>query len=163
MHMQAKNLFITQRIPADLPQVWDFFSSPANLAAITPAELRFTVLSEPFQGDSAYEGQIIEYTVRPLARIPIYWMTEITHVRSLEYFVDEQRIGPYRMWHHQHHFKPIPGGTEMTDIVHYSLPLGWLGSPMLPLVKKKLNEIFSYRALKTSEHFGVWKNQGASE
>ena len=160
--MRARNLIFTQNIPADIRQVWDFFSSPANLAAITPVSLDFTVLSDTFR-DKAYEGQIIEYTVKPLAGISVYWMTEITHVKELEYFVDEQRVGPYKLWHHQHHFRVIPGGTEMTDIVHYALPMGWLGSPMLPVVRRKLGQIFHYRSLKTIELFGIWKNVGAAD
>jgi ligand-binding SRPBCC domain-containing protein len=160
--MRVRNLNITQKIPADLRQVWDFFSTPVNLTAITPPFLDFTILSGSFR-DKAYEGQIIEYTVKPIAGIPIYWMTEITHVRDLEYFVDEQRVGPYKLWHHQHHFKAIPGGVEMTDMVHYSLPMGLLGMPLLPVVKKKLDKIFAYRSFKTAQQFGDWKNPASDD
>jgi ligand-binding SRPBCC domain-containing protein len=154
--MRPENLTMIQKIPADLERVWHFFSSPDNLSVITPPSLGFHILST-FGEERIYAGQIIEYTVKPLLGIPLYWMTEITHVRDLEYFVDEQRVGPYKLWHHQHHFTVIPGGVEMTDIVHYALPLGWLGRPFLPLVRHKLDEIFSFRAQKTAELLGTWK------
>ena len=102
-----------------------------------------------------YAGQIIEYTVKPILGIPLYWMTEITHVQDLQFFVDEQRFGPYTMWHHQHHFKAIDGGVEMTDIVHYKLPLWFLGDiANSAFVKKQLNGIFDYRFKKVEALFG---------
>lgn len=105
-----------------------------------------------------YAGQIIEYKVRPVAGIPVYWMTEITQVKDREYFIDEQRFGPYALWHHQHHFRPIPGGVEMTDIVHYKNPLGFLGRLANRLfVARKLEHIFQYRYKKVEELFGTWK------
>ena len=111
-----------QQIPISLDEAWDFFSNPANLANITPDGMGFKTISK-FHGDTMYAGQVIEYKVSPVLGIPLYWMTEITHVDDKKYFVDEQRYGPYNMWHHQHHFKTIDGGVEMTDIVHYKLPL----------------------------------------
>jgi ligand-binding SRPBCC domain-containing protein len=105
-----------------------------------------------------YPGQIIEYKVRPVLGIPLYWMTEITHVADQQYFVDEQRFGPYSLWHHQHHFKAVEGGVEMTDIVHYKLPLGWLGDIANNLfVKAQLKKIFAYRYQKTEALFGKTK------
>lgn len=93
-----------------------------------------------------YPGQIIEYKVSPVLGIPIYWMTEITHVEAHQFFVDEQRFGPYRLWHHQHHFKEVEGGVEMVDIVHYKIPFGWLGDlANFLFVRKKLKTIFNYR------------------
>ena len=93
-----------------------------------------------------YAGQIIEYKVSPVLGIPLYWMTEITHVEQHKFFVDEQRFGPYSMWHHQHHFREVPGGVEMTDIVHYKMPFWFLGDIANTLfVKKQLNDIFNYR------------------
>jgi ligand-binding SRPBCC domain-containing protein len=142
-------------IPADLPQVWKFFCDPSNLALITPPSLRFKVLYAS-SNDQIYPGQIIEYTVRPLAGVPLYWMTEITQVRDQEYFADEQRLGPYRLWHHQHHFRVIPGGVEMTDIVHYALPWDPLSRPFLPLVRQKLDDIFAFRTKKAEELWGSW-------
>jgi ligand-binding SRPBCC domain-containing protein len=99
-----------------------------------------------------YEGLMIEYTVKPLLGIPMNWVTEIKTVKDLKFFVDEQRVGPYKIWHHEHHFKEVDGGVEMTDIVSYALPLGFLGRLMHPiLVKKKLEEIFDFR-FKAVEH-----------
>lgn len=139
------SLKTVQTIPISLDQAWEFFSSPANLSVITPKKLKFKILSK-HHGEKMYAGQIIEYTVRPLLGIPLYWMTEITHVKRMEYFVDEQRFGPYSFWHHQHHFKEVEGGVEMTDIVHYKLPLYFLGSlANTILVKNQLRQIFDYR------------------
>ncbi|MBK7433153.1 MAG: SRPBCC family protein [Chitinophagaceae bacterium] len=144
-----------QQIPVSLEKAWDFFSSPANLQTITPDNLGFRIISK-HHGEIMYPGQIIEYTVRPLLGIPLYWMTEITHVEDQQYFVDEQRFGPYRMWHHQHHFKAIEGGVEMTDIVHYKLPLWLLGDiANSVLVKKQLKGIFDYRFRKVEDLFGT--------
>ena len=134
-----------QTIPCSLEKAWDFFSNPANLSEITPKELKFTTVSK-YHGDKMYPGQIIEYKVHPVLGIPLYWMTEITHVEQHKYFVDEQRYGPYRLWHHQHHFKEVPGGTEMTDIVHYKLPFWFFGDIANALmVRRQLREIFDYR------------------
>jgi len=101
-----------------------------------------------------YGGQIIEYTVRPILNIPLYWMTEITQVEHLKYFVDVQRFGPYSLWHHQHHFKAVEGGVEMTDIVHYKLPFWFLGDIANSLfVKRQLKSIFDYRFTAVAKRF----------
>jgi len=145
---------LQQNIPVSLEKAWDFFSSPANLQTITPAHLGFKIISAN-HGDKMYPGQVIEYKVSPLLGIPLYWMTEITHVEDLRYFVDEQRYGPYKLWHHQHHFKAVAGGVEMTDIVHYQLPFWFLGDMANSLfVKKQLKGIFDYRFRKVEELFG---------
>jgi ligand-binding SRPBCC domain-containing protein len=134
-----------QVLPISLEKAWDFFSSPANLAEITPKNLGFNIISK-HHGEKMYAGQIIEYKVSPVLGIPLYWMTEITHVAQHKFFVDEQRFGPYSMWHHQHHFREVPGGVEMTDIVHYKMPFWFLGDIANTLfVKKQLNDIFNYR------------------
>ena len=134
-----------QLIKISMDEAWDFFSSPANLQKITPEKLGFKIVSK-HHGEKMYAGQIIEYYVKPLFGIPLYWMTEITHVVDKKYFIDEQRFGPYSMWHHQHHFKETPEGIEMTDIVHYKLPFGILGEMAHSLfVKKQLKGIFDYR------------------
>ncbi len=134
-----------QFLPIKIEEAWDFFSSPANLKKITPPELGFNIISE-HHGDAMYAGQLVEYTVKPLLGIPLYWMTEITHVEPMKYFVDEQRYGPYSFWHHQHHFKKIDGGVEMTDIVHYKIPFWFLGDiANTLLVKKQLEKIFDFR------------------
>jgi ligand-binding SRPBCC domain-containing protein len=139
------SLKTVQVLPISLEKAWDFFSSPANLAEITPKNLGFNIISK-HHGEKMYAGQIIEYKVSPVLGIPLYWMTEITHVAQHKFFVDEQRFGPYSMWHHQHHFKEVPGGVEMTDIVHYKLPFWFLGDIANSIfVKKQLNDIFDYR------------------
>jgi len=144
-----------QRLPVSLEEAWHFFSSPQNLADITPANLRFNIISK-YHGEKMYAGQVIEYKIRPVLNIPLYWMTEITHVEEMKYFVDEQRFGPYAMWHHQHHFKLIEGEVEMTDIVHYKLPLWFLGDIANWLfVKNQLKEIFEYRYKKASQLFKI--------
>ncbi len=145
-----------QKIPISLEQAWDFFSKPDNLKEITPSNLGFNIISK-HHGSTMYSGQIIEYTVKPILGIPLYWMTEITHVIDKQYFVDEQRFGPYSLWHHQHHFKEIEGGVEMTDIVHYKLPLWILGDiAQVIMVKSQLNGIFSHRYIAVEERFGKW-------
>lgn len=152
--MSVHNLKTVQVLPVSLEKAWDFFSSPANLAAITPAHMGFNIISA-HHGAKMYAGQIIEYTVKPLFGIPLYWMTEITTVVEGRYFIDEQRFGPYSLWHHQHHFKEIDGGVEMTDIVHYKLPLWFLGDIANGLfVRKQLDGIFNYRYKKVEELFG---------
>lgn len=154
--MAVHSVKTVQKIPISLEQAWNFFSSPANLQVITPARMGFKTISK-HHGEKMYAGQIIEYKVKPLLGIPIYWMTEITHVEDKRYFIDEQRFGPYDMWHHQHHFKAIEGGVEMTDIVHYKNPLWFLGElANILFIKNQLKAIFSYRFLKTEELFGKW-------
>ena len=146
-----------QNLPISLEEAWSFFSRPDNLKDITPQKLGFKVLSK-YHGEMMYPGQIIEYKVSPIAGIPLYWMTEITHVENGKYFVDEQRFGPYTLWHHQHHFKPIAGGVQMTDIVHYKLPLWFLGDIANTLfVERQLRDIFDFRFKKAEELFGKWK------
>jgi len=117
--MSIHTLKRVQQLPISIEKAWDFFGSPNNLTKITPAYMDFQVKSEPDFLKKMYAGQIITYTVKPLLGIPLFWMTEITHVQPGEFFVDEQRTGPYSMWHHQHHFKPIPGGVEMTEIFDF--------------------------------------------
>ena len=142
-----------QFVKTDLQTCWDFFSSPANLKRITPSYMGFDVKTEV--PTKMYEGLIIAYTVKPLLGIPVEWVTEITHVKDKSFFVDEQRKGPYTMWHHEHHFKEVDGGVEMTDIVSYIIPLGFLGKIVQPfLVQPKLEEIFAYRFKIVEEVFG---------
>jgi len=145
-----------QRLPITVEEAWDFFSSPKNLKTITPPYMGFHIKSG---GESPmYAGMLIKYTVTPLLGIPMKWVTEITHVEDKEFFVDEQRVGPYSIWHHEHHFKAIPNGVEMTDIVNYKLPLGFIGEWLEPfIVKRKVEEIFEYRNIKMLELFGEYK------
>jgi ligand-binding SRPBCC domain-containing protein len=144
----------TQELPISLEEAWAFFSSPKNLAKITPKELGFVVHGNV--PEVMYPGLFIEYTVSPLLGIPMRWVTEITHVREGSYFVDEQRVGPYAIWHHEHFFESVPGGVKMTDVVHYKVPLGILGNLVHPwLVRPKLEQIFSYRWAANERMFGT--------
>jgi ligand-binding SRPBCC domain-containing protein len=147
-----------QNIPTNLDTAWDFFSKPNNLKKITPSHLGFEIISK-HHGSEMYAGQIIEYKVKPIMGIPLYWMTEITHVVPQQYFIDEQRFGPYSLWHHQHHFKPINGGVEMTDIVHYKIPLSFLGDiANTIMVKNQLKTIFNHRYTAVEKIFGQWNS-----
>ncbi|MBC7775744.1 MAG: SRPBCC family protein [Phycisphaerae bacterium] len=154
--MSVHSLKSIQRLPISPEKVWDFFSNPMNLKVITPEHLGFHVTSDPdFSARKMYAGQVITYTVKPILGIPLFWMTEITHVQEDQFFVDEQRVGPYALWQHQHHFKTIPGGVEMTDLIHYRLPLGWLGDFANWLfVRRQLKGIFDFRTKKLVELFG---------
>ncbi|MGR6087366.1 MAG: SRPBCC family protein [Arcticibacter sp.] len=155
--MKIYELEKTQKLPISIEKAWDFLSSPANLSKITPPYMGFEITSG-FKGEKMYAGQIINYLVKPVAGIPMRWTTEITHVHEPHYFVDEQRFGPYVMWHHKHFLKAIPEGVEMRDLIHYALPLGPLGSLANTLfVKKQLNDIFTYRKFVLEEMFGKVK------
>lgn len=146
-----------QVINCTLDEAWEFFSSPRNLKEITPDYLGFEITS-PDLADKMYEGQIISYKVSPLLGIKMNWMTEITHVEHKKYFVDNQRFGPYTMWHHQHWFEEVPNGVKMKDIITYVMPLGPLGQIAHSLfVRKKLEGIFEYRTVVTDRLFGAMK------
>jgi ligand-binding SRPBCC domain-containing protein len=154
--MSLHQLKTTQKIPATLEQVWDFISSPRNLSKITPSYMGFQITNEPI-ADKMYTGQIISYKVSPMLGIKLNWTTEITHVETNKYFIDEQRIGPYSIWHHQHHIREIPGGVEMDDIVSYLPPLGFLGDIANALfIKGQLREIFDYRFKAVEDYFGKY-------
>jgi ligand-binding SRPBCC domain-containing protein len=152
--MPGYHLKRVQFLPISRQQAWDFFSSPTNLNEITPPYMDFRILSN--SSDRIYAGQIITYTVKPVLGIPLFWMTEITHVQDGVYFVDEQRSGPYALWHHTHLFKDVEGGMEMTDLVHYKLPLGFLGRIAHGLfVKKQLEDLFDYRYQVLEKRFST--------
>jgi len=144
-----------QVVNADVRTCWKFFSDPHNLAKITPPALGFRVLSE-LPGE-IYEGMMIEYRVRPLLGVPVTWLTEISRVRPPHYFVDEQRVGPYALWHHEHEFLELDGGrTELVDRIHYVLPLSPLSELAHPLlVAPQLKSIFDYRCQAVEEIFGA--------
>jgi ligand-binding SRPBCC domain-containing protein len=146
----------TQRIPISLEEAWNFFQNPSNLSKITPSEMGFETLSEV--PEKMYPGLFIHYKVSPLFGIKMNWTTEITYVQEPNYFVDEQRVGPYSIWHHEHHFKEIEGGVEMLDRVNYKIPFGVLGKIAHPIVvKSKLEEIFDFRIRAVEEIFGKWE------
>jgi ligand-binding SRPBCC domain-containing protein len=143
--MGVHRLIREQQIPAPPEEVWRYFSRADNLQAITPEYMNFRVTSGDLP-EEIYPGMIITYKVSPVLGIPLFWMTEITHVVPGTLFVDEQRRGPFSMWHHEHHFEARDGGTFMRDIVHYQTPLGPLGEiARMLFVKKQVEGIFSYR------------------
>ena len=153
--MKIYTLHSKQNLPISLEQAWDFLSDPNNLKNITPEYMGFHILRGAER--KMYPGQIIQYIVTPVLNIPTKWVTEITHVVDKQFFVDEQRFGPYALWHHKHFLREIPGGVEMEDIVDYKIPLGILGQMVHPiLVKPKLKEIFNYRQDKLIELFGAF-------
>lgn len=142
-----------QIIHRPVEEIWDFISSPANLKKITPAYMGFDINSEEIE--NMYQGMIISYKVSPLMGIKTTWVTEITQLKENSYFVDEQRVGPYKMWHHQHILEPIEGGTRMKDIVSYQPPFGFLGNIANSLlINKKLKEIFAFRTKVIEDIFG---------
>lgn len=143
-----------QEIPATIDQVWEFISSPRNLKKITPEYMGFEITNEPI-ADVMYAGMIISYKVKPILGIPMNWVTEITHVKDKEYFVDEQRVGPYAIWHHQHKISPIDGGVLMEDIVSYKPPFGILGDIANSLfIRNQLKAIFDFRFIAVEREFG---------
>jgi ligand-binding SRPBCC domain-containing protein len=151
--MKIYHLKRTQILPITLTEAWDFFSTPRNLSRITPSEMGFEILYSS-GGEKTYAGQIIRYKVSILPFVKLHWVTEITHVKEPFYFVDEQRFGPYALWHHQHIFREVPGGVEMTDELNYAIPLGFLGRfAHLVFVGREVNRIFDYRFRVLEEFF----------
>ncbi len=143
-----------QYVNASIEECWAFFSSPGNLQKITPETMGFQITD--FDGKNMYAGQIIQYKVSPLLGIKLPWVTEITFVEEHSYFIDEQRFGPYALWHHKHFFEPTENGVKMTDLVHYALPLGFIGRIMNTLmVEKKLKAIFEHREKMVNQFFNA--------
>jgi len=144
-----------QRFPIKIDEAWEFFSNPLNLEEITPPSLNLVVTNHiPKQ---MHAGMIITYVMEPILKIKMNWITEITNMQEPFFFVDEQRFGPYKFWHHQHIFKEIDGGVEVTDLVHYKIR-GWIFTSLLNdmFVKRELQKIFSYRAAILLKKFGTF-------
>ncbi|MFD2541740.1 cell division inhibitor [Lacinutrix gracilariae] len=153
--MKIYTLHKKQKLPISVDTAWQFLSDPKNLKVITPDYMSFNILSGADR--PMYAGQIIQYIVTPILGIKTKWVTEITHKVNKHYFVDEQRFGPYALWHHKHFIKEIEGGVEMEDIIDYKVPFGFIGQLVqLFLVKPKLNEIFEYRKEKLESLFGTY-------
>lgn len=151
--MKLFSFSIIQKLPISITKAWGFFSNPKNLEQITPPWLALRITSEI--PEEMYPGMIITYDVSPFLRIPVNWVTEITHVDRPHLFVDEQRFGPYRFWHHKHLYREIASGIEMQDLVHYAMPFGFLGRLFGNLVvNKKVIDIFNYRYKVLEELFG---------
>lgn len=148
----------TQFIPRPLDEVWEFFSRPENLNKVTPKEMKFEILTD-IANKPMYEGMIINYKVTPVFGIRLRWTTEIQRIKEGKYFVDEQRFGPYAMWHHEHHFREADGGTYMTDLLHYAIPFGPIGQlANFIMVDSKVEEIFKFRVKAVDELFGKVEN-----
>ena len=155
--MAFYQLFRTQKIPASVDEVWEFISSPSNLKRITPPYMGFDIITENLPA-RMYPGMIIGYKVKPAFGLKMNWLTEITQVSEKEFFIDEQRIGPYKIWHHQHRIKALDKGVLMTDLVTYVPPLAFLGAiANRIMIKNKLNEIFDYRNKMLIEIFGPFE------
>ena len=153
--MKIYQLHAKQNLPISVDEAWKFLSDPKNLKTITPDYMGFNIISGADR--SMFPGQLIQYIVTPVAGIKTKWVTEITHVVDNEFFVDEQRFGPYALWHHKHFLKEIPGGVEMEDLIHYKVPFGIIGQLVNPiLVRPKLEEIFEFRRKKLIELFGEY-------
>lgn len=158
--MKIYTLQTKQKLPISVDKAWEFLSDPKNLKIITPEYMGFDIISGADR--PMFPGQLIQYIVTPIAGIKTKWVTEITHVKDKEYFVDEQRFGPYSLWHHKHFITPIEGGVEMEDIVDYKLPFGIFGQLVHPfLVAPKLKEIFNHRRTKLLAIFGEYSSAKA--
>ncbi len=153
--MQFYSIKSKQHLPISLEKAWAFFSSPNNLQKITPSDMNFNITSDKKDGELMYPGQIISYTLTPVLGIRVKWMTEITHVKEGHYFVDEQRFGPYKLWHHKHTFVVTPNGVDMYDDVNYVIPFGFFGTVAHKLfIRKRIEEIFTHRTKVVEELFG---------
>ena len=159
--MQLYRLDATQLLATDPDTAWEFFSNPANLSVITPPDMKFRITGEP--PEDMYPGMMITYRITPLLGIELSWATEITQLNPPHYFADEQRVGPYSIWHHEHHFQPRAGGVLATDCVHFSLPLDPLSRPVAELlVRPQLKHIFGFRRRALRERFGDLDEHAAS-
>ncbi|MDE2968191.1 MAG: SRPBCC family protein [Chloroflexota bacterium] len=161
--MPIYRLDAAQRLSTDLGSAWEFFSDPRNLAVITPPEMRFRITGEP--PAAIRPGLIITYRLTPLPILPlrVSWATEIAQVEAPYYFADDQVAGPYALWHHEHRFAEVEGGVLASDLVHWSLPLDPISSPVAGLaVMPQLRHIFRFRARKLEELFGNPAEEGPS-
>jgi ligand-binding SRPBCC domain-containing protein len=139
-----KKLVQEQFLPISIEKAWDFFATPKNLNEVTPKDMVFKILGDI--PEKMYQGMFIRYKITPMLNIQLDWCTEITHIQEGQFFVDEQRKGPYNIWHHEHHFKSVEGGVLMTDILHYDVGMGifgWIAGKLF--VDNKVKQIFEYR------------------
>lgn len=151
--MKIYELKSKQKLPISINEAWEFFSDPSKLPELSPSWMHFKVSSLP-EG-AMYPGMIATYTLKPLLGIKLNWVTEITQVKDKSYFIDEQRFGPYRFWHHEHRINEIDGGVQLIDTVHYALPFGMLGQIVHKLnVEKKVQAVFKYRYDTLVDLFG---------
>lgn len=154
--MKMYRLSNTQKLPISLEEAWEFLSNPTQLENITTDELSFQKLHDI--PDKMYEGMLMQLRLKPFLGIPIDWLTEITHIKEKEYFIDEQRVGPFRFWHHEHRVLPIEGGVEIQDTVHYVMPFSIFGRFVHWLfLRKQVENIFIYREETMEKVFGRFK------
>jgi ligand-binding SRPBCC domain-containing protein len=148
-----QRLYRQQLVSASLDEVWAYFATPKNLDEMTPEDMKFEIVHSG--NEKMFQGQLIEYCVQFMPLMKSRWLTEIAHVQEGAYFVDEQRIGPYRFWYHEHRFEAVEGGTQITDQITYDLPFGILGDIVHALwVRGRLKGIFDFRHKKVKELFG---------
>ncbi|WP_296317674.1 SRPBCC family protein [Winogradskyella sp. UBA3174] len=153
--MKIYTLHQKQKLPINLDTAWEFLCNPANLSKLTPSAMNMNIISGADR--PMYAGQILQYSVTPLAGIKTKWVSEITQYEDKKYFVDIQLYGPYALWHHKHFVHVIDGGVEMEDIIDYKVPLGIFGQLMHPvLVKPKLEQVFNYRTQQLEAIFGKY-------
>jgi ligand-binding SRPBCC domain-containing protein len=142
-----------QRLKVSREEAYRFISNPALMGGIIPADLGLQVLNHI--PDRVYEGLLLHYRLKPLFGVPVHWLGEITYCDEPSRFVDEQRLGPFAFWHHEHRLREIPGGVEMSDLIHYAVPFGPLGSVVNTLVLgPRLRRIFDYRESALARKFG---------
>ncbi len=143
--MSYTQIIRKQIIKSDIESIWKFMSSPRNLDEITPKWMNFEITSKN-TNQNMYPGMIITYNVTPFLNLKMVWITEITHIEDHILFIDEQRIGPYKMWHHEHRFEQVDDGILMTDTITYVPPFGLFGMLANHLfIKKRITKIFDYR------------------
>jgi|TARA_B110000908_G_scaffold45324_1_gene55172 ligand-binding SRPBCC domain-containing protein len=147
------SLYAKQIVDKEIDFLWDFFSKPSNLNKLTPEDVEFKIISG--KSDDFYAGKIISYKIKPFKLVTLNWITEISQVKEGSYFIDNQISGPYKMWHHEHHFKSNNDGTtEIIDKVKYKLPFYILGRISHKIfIKRKLIKIFNFRQKKINELF----------
>ncbi|MFT5848316.1 MAG: ligand-binding SRPBCC domain-containing protein [Psychroserpens sp.] len=153
--MKIYTLHKKQKLPITLDEVWAFLCNPANLSKLTPSKMNMEIITGADR--PMYAGQVLQYSVTPIAGIKTKWVSEITQYEDKKYFVDLQRFGPYAFWHHKHFVNEIEGGVEMEDVIDYKVPFGILGQLVQPLiVKPKLEEVFNYRREQLEKLFGKY-------
>lgn len=151
--MKLERIQTIQRLPIQIEEAWDFFTSPKNLSLITPHWLDYRLNLDP--PEYLHPGTIISASIRPIPVISTSWISEITHIRPPQFYITEQRVGPFKLWHHEHHFRAIDEGVEIEDIIMYGMHFGMIGSFVHNVyLRKRLHEIFSYRAQTLEQRFG---------
>lgn len=158
--MKIYRLYRKQILSTDIQTTWKFFTDPGNLSKITPGYINFQITK--LSSSEMYPGMLLTYKIKPILKVPMKWVTEITQVYEPVWFKDEQRSGPYKMWSHQHIFREVEGGVRMEDIVDYTMPFGFLGRIVhFFVVRRKLKEIFDFRRKVLDETFNAQKKENA--